>query len=573
MAKKRQVNILFSILIGIVLCVIGVTRYHASLNERLLQALMYRNEGEALTLIEQGANPSYSRPIHGPVHKRDYVLTEAVQTQFSTRVVEALLAHGADPNPPKSVESPLHAAVVAERADLLRLLLAKGAHENPGETADLMRFAIKNKECYQALRQYGFLAMLHEAIQAGDAADVKVQLDQGADVNGMDRDGQTPLIAALQTRNFAIAKLLISRGADVNEMTQYGQTPLIEALQYGYDEIAQLLISRGADVNRATEYETPLYAARLGKKSPPKVVVLLKAKGAHLTLIEAIELRDAEAVRDRLRAGEDVNRIPLQFSSPHNPGTPNPYGAPLFVAIRAQNPEIVRLVLTAGGNVHFKAEYGFTPLMAAAQQGDPDIVRALLVRGVDPNEVDSRQKTAVKYAIEENHLGLYPLLKQNGAKPDLWDAVTVGDVATVRQQAPQGTGVNQPDAQGKMPLMLAAERGQVPALQTLLDLGAKLEATTPQGETALLKAAWSVHPESVRALLDRGANPNAAAKDGKTPLMRAAESGRIEILRLLLAKGANVNARTTQRVTALQLAQRRGYPEAAAILRQAGAEE
>ena len=73
--------------------------------------------------------------------------------------------------------------------------------------------------------------------------------------------GTTLLHVASRTRNVELIRLLIQEGADVNALNQDGQSPLHEALalEDNYD-IARLLIENGADLaNKTTDNKTPLH--------------------------------------------------------------------------------------------------------------------------------------------------------------------------------------------------------------------------------------------------------------------------------------------------------------------------
>ncbi|HOL70854.1 MAG TPA: ankyrin repeat domain-containing protein, partial [Bryobacteraceae bacterium] len=85
-------------------------------------------------------------------------------------------------------------------------------------------------------------AGLHEAVKSGNIERVRALLDAGADVNGRDRLGGTPLHEAIWNGNAAIAALLIERGADVNARhTEAGSTPLHYAVITGRVELVRLL--------------------------------------------------------------------------------------------------------------------------------------------------------------------------------------------------------------------------------------------------------------------------------------------------------------------------------------------
>ena len=71
----------------------------------------------------------------------------------------------------------------------------------------------------------------------------------------------------------------------------------------------------------------------------------------------------------------------------------------MFAAVNARDPEIVSILLKAGGSVNERTASGSTPLMLAARFNDnPEIVSALLAAGADLSARDSFGKTAVDYA-------------------------------------------------------------------------------------------------------------------------------------------------------------------------------
>ncbi|EPX57971.1 Ankyrin repeat protein [Cystobacter fuscus DSM 2262] len=75
----------------------------------------------------------------------------------------------------------------------------------------------------------------------------------------------------------------------------------------------------------------------------------------------------------------------------------------------------------------------------------------------------------------------------------LFDAVVAGDVSRVEALLAGGADPNPFDAEGRTPLMLAAERGEEPLARVLLAGGADPSLTDRLGESALTKAAAHGH--------------------------------------------------------------------------------
>jgi ankyrin repeat protein len=117
------------------------------------------------------------------------------------------------------------------------------------------------------------------AIQQASARDRREIVDRllkkGADVNGKDYSGQTPLHCAAGFGHEHVVRTLLSAGADVSIKDDEGHTALHSAAAQGHKNIVGLLLERKANMNDLDVNEgSPLhFAARRGHE--PVVKILL----------------------------------------------------------------------------------------------------------------------------------------------------------------------------------------------------------------------------------------------------------------------------------------------------------
>jgi hypothetical protein len=104
-------------------------------------------------------------------------------------------------------------------------------------------------------------------------------LDHGAQVNAQDDRGMTALEYAARTANTEIVRLLLERKAEVNHIDKSGQTPLMFA-SAGPPQNTQLLIAHGARINiKDNKGNTAFYYAQAHANQP--VIALLVKAGAN----------------------------------------------------------------------------------------------------------------------------------------------------------------------------------------------------------------------------------------------------------------------------------------------------
>jgi len=272
------------------------------------------------------------------------------------------------------------------------------------------------------------------------------------------------------------------------------------------------------------------------------------AAGAVPALVDAARGANWNAVRSMIKEG---SRDAVNASD--TDGT-----RPLHFAVRADELDVVDLLLRAGADPKVENRLGVTPLLLAAQNGNAAMIRRLLDAGANANQVDRTGETILMVAIRTGDADSVGTLLKYGANPN----ATEPQVQTT-------------------PLMLAAEGGHTNVVRALLDHEADFRARTrtgtapaprlpcvdrtgcgshgvgiirgglpehgsrapiPGAMTPLMFAAREGHIDVARLLLDAGADVNEVDKNDIGPLLMAISNNRIPMARFLIDRGANINA-------------------------------
>nr|XP_012418951.1 PREDICTED: ankyrin repeat and SOCS box protein 3 isoform X2 [Odobenus rosmarus divergens] len=204
----------------------------------------YHNSVECLRML-----------LHAVDSSENYIKTKTFEgfcalhlaaSQGHWKIVQILLEAGADPNATTLEETtPLFLAVENGQIDVLRLLLRHGANVNGSHS------------------MCGWNA-LHQATFQENAEIIKLLLKKGANKECQDDFGITPLFVAAQYGKLESLNILTSSGANVNCQALDKATPLFIAAQEGHTECVELLLSSGADPDlycNEDNWQLPIHAA------------------------------------------------------------------------------------------------------------------------------------------------------------------------------------------------------------------------------------------------------------------------------------------------------------------------
>jgi ankyrin repeat protein len=278
----------------------------------------------------------------------------------------------------------------------------------------------------------------YSAIRRDDTAAVD-RLIKSAGVNIKDNRGNTPLMYATAVGSEAMMRRLIDAGAEVNARNEFDDTALLWC--GGNLNRIKLLVEHGADVKvQSKQGHTPIYVASAEAGGLPAVQYLV-SKGATLAI------------------------------------PPSPQGeTPLGAAAIANDTDLVRYIVEKGGKEIVAPPGGLVALQFAAGNGNLELVKLLLSKGVDVNMASPPEFTRVK----------------NGP-------IAIGNLTA---------------------LILSSAGGETEIVRTLLDAGANVNAQDVRGMTPLMLAVASDHPnrDIIKMLLDRHPDTKIKSKAGETAL-------------------------------------------------------
>jgi ankyrin repeat protein len=351
-------------------------------------------------------------------------------------MLDRLIKAGADPN-----------AALTKYGDTALMMAAR-----TGKT-DALQALLDHKAQVNAQETWGGTTALMWAVSERHPAAVKILMDHGADVNtrskfvpsttGRGFEGTTPvapradqppeehasglltpLMFAAREGDLESARAFVAARADVNAIGGDGKDALSLAIFNGNYEVASFLIDNHAKVNQADAQRfTPLFWAvdRRNMETAPNFPWVVTADPLPL-------------IKKLLDAGADPNAIVNN--------TPR-------ARMRDGSPRIVFA----------------TALMRAAFAGDVELMKLLLAHGADPHIVSKDNETTLMAAAGTGFINGY----QKGRS-------AAERLEAVKLLVQLGEDVNAADNYGITPLMVAANLGDLPVVEYLMDQGADLAA-------------------------------------------------------------------------------------------------
>ena len=219
-------------------------------------------------------------------------------------------------------------------------------------------------------------------------------------------DDATPLHYAVSTerrdgREMEVFRLVLDNGADVNARDADGETALLWAGRKGSVEMIRALIAEGADLgarNNAGQalWEVPSPLSRVARQilADGDADKIVEPHCQYTRLHRAAEEGDVDRVRLLIELGANLE----PKSTPGCRGN-----TPLFqtaMLLHVARVDAAKALIAGGADVNARNAYDETPLHAAAQQAHPELVELFLSEGADPEARWARGETPAEVRPE-----------------------------------------------------------------------------------------------------------------------------------------------------------------------------
>jgi ankyrin repeat protein len=254
-------------------------------------------------------------------------------------------------------------------------------------------------------------------------------------------------------------------------------------------------------------------------------------KNRETALHAALDNGDVPALQALLTAGADVHRLDKSGNTSVYIAASKGYSACLQSLFSAKADP---LIVPRGG----------PPIIAAASRAHALCIKILITNGSDVNVRNKDGWTALRCAVEQNHLetagtliGLNAdvnICSTDGRSP-VYAAAAAGRAAIVSILVAHGADVNICDRNGVSPVLAAAFSKNLECVELLVNAGASSNSLSV---VALHKACEIGDRQAVEALLADGVDVNQCNRTGESPFQIAVELGHSDIVAALLHAGA-----------------------------------
>ena len=525
----------------------------------------------------------------------------------------------------------MHACYDGGRLDNIKMLIQNGADIQASNSNGLtvIHFASRNsnqevvefllksdKISVNAADNLNRTPLMYACCDGGRLDNIKILIQNGADIYARDNNGSTVLHCASASSNQEVVEFLLKLNKiSVNATNHFNQTPLMHACVDGdrLDKI-KMLLKNGANIQARDYYgSTVLHIASRNSKQEV-VEFLLKLNEISVNATDNLNitpLMDAcsnsghlDNIKMLIQNGADIqasssigstvlhfasalsNQEVIEFLLKSNEisvnATDNFNQTPLMYACydggRLDN---IKMLIQNGADTQASCSNGSTVLHFASRNSNQEVVEFLLnLKEISVNATDYLNQTPLMYACcDGGRLDNIKMFRQNGA--DIQASSSNGSTvlhfasASSNQEIVEfllklnERSVNTTDNLNQTPLMHACyDGGRLDNIKMLIQNGADIQASSSNGSTVLHFASALSNQEVVEFLLKLNEiSVNAKDNLNQTPLMHACfDGGRLDNIKMLLKNGADIQASSSNGSTILHFASRNSNEEVVEFL-------
>ena len=332
------------------------------------------------------------------------------------------------------------------------------------------------------------------------------------------RNNGTALLWACQKKNEDAIGVLLNAGANPNIPDDGGNACLHMAVYGGCNrDVLQAIIEHGVDVNaRSNGNQTALFLA-CQNENVNTIYVLLKSGGD-----PNIADIDDETSLNKAVGGHSRNLIQELIDHAADVNATNKSNVTaLMIACERGNVEAINVLLDAGADTDIADNYGATWIHhAVAGVCSKDVLQVIIDHGTDVNARKKNNATALMIACGRGNMDAINVLLNAGADTGLFDDIG----ATWIHHA-------------------VARACSKDVLHVIIDHGTDINAGNENNVTALMIACGKGNVDSINVLLHAEADPNSPDNNGNTCLHYAVDGlCSKEVLQIIIVHGADVNA-------------------------------
>lgn len=244
-----------------------------------------------------------------------------------------------------------------------------------------------------------------------------------------------------------------------------------------------------------------------------------------------------------------VKMIGLKGADPNLKNKTAMGSTPLMMASEFKSLEIARYLLELGARVDIQDNNGDPAINWSAYYGNIPFTKLMLDHGARTDLKSIHSDGVMQVALKEWQNGIVDLLLDYGVtiqpvQPNAAELIQAvkNDNLPQLQSLLNDTNMDARDGAGNTLLMIAAEKGYLQLVKTLVTRGAGIDAMNSVGQTALNKAVYFGKNAVAKFLVTRQADVNKTdTRFILPPLVAAIRGNNLEMGELLLARGADVN--------------------------------